>query len=161
MNELTLRPASPADRDFLLEVYTSTRAAELVLLPWDAATKRAFVEQQFNAQDVHYRRFYGDATFDVVELAGEPAGRLSVLRGAEDIRIIDIALLEAFRGRGIGTALLQAVLDEAGASERSVSIAVDAVNPARALYARLGFEVIADDGPYVQMAWTATAVMEA
>jgi ribosomal protein S18 acetylase RimI-like enzyme len=161
VNELTLRPATPADRDFLLDVYTSTRAAELALLPWDGATKRAFVEQQFSAQDVHYRRFYEDATFDVVEVAGAPAGRLSVLRGAGDIRIIDIALLENFRGRGIGTALLQAVLDEAGASERSVSIHVEATNPARALYARLGFDVIADDGPYLQMAWTATAVMEA
>jgi ribosomal protein S18 acetylase RimI-like enzyme len=161
MSELTLRPATPADRAFLLELYASTRAAELALLPWDDATKRAFVEQQFTAQDVHYRRHYGDAAFDVVELAGEPAGRLTVLRGTEDIRIVDIALLAAFRGRGIGTALLQAVLDEAGASERSVSIGVEVTNPARALYARLGFEAIEDHSPYLLMAWTATALMEA
>jgi ribosomal protein S18 acetylase RimI-like enzyme len=161
VSDFTLRPATDADRDFLLEVYTSTRAVELGMLPWDDAAKRAFVEQQFNAQDVHYRRFYADAAFDVVEVAGEPAGRLTVLRGAEDIRIVDIALLEAFRGRGIGTALLQAVLDEAGDGDHSVSIHVEVTNPARALYARLGFRVTEDDGPYLQMAWTATAVMEA
>ncbi|MDX6581863.1 MAG: hypothetical protein QOI10_1047 [Solirubrobacterales bacterium] len=161
MSELTLRPATPDDRDFLLDVYASTRASELALMPWDDAAKRAFVEHQFHAQDVHYRRHYEGATFDVVEVAGEPAGRLYVLRGARDIRIMDIALLEAFRGRGIGTALLRPLLDEARADRRSVSIHVEVTNPARALYERLGFEAVEDHGAHLLMAWTATALMEA
>ena len=48
---VTLRRATDADRELLLAVYRSTRAAELDLVPWDEATKTAFVTQQFEAQD--------------------------------------------------------------------------------------------------------------
>lgn len=143
---MRLRPAADGDRDLLFEIYASTRAEELDVLPWDDPTKRAFLAQQFDAQDVHYRTHYAHASFDVIEVDGEPAGRLYVNRGRDDVRVIDIALLPPFRGRGIGAALLGEIIDEAAASGRRVSIHVERENRARSLYERLGFEVAADDG---------------
>jgi GNAT superfamily N-acetyltransferase len=77
------------------------------MVQWDEATKRAFVEQQFSAQDHHYRTNYSGTSYDVILAAGEPAGRLYVARWEKEIRIVDIALVPAFRGRGLGTALLR------------------------------------------------------
>jgi ribosomal protein S18 acetylase RimI-like enzyme len=148
-----LRPVTEADRDFLVELYAGTREAELAQVDWDEATKHAFIEHQFSAQDEHYRSNYPGATLDVIEVEGERAGRLYVHRGEEDIRIMDIAVAPAFRGRGIGTALIEELMAEAASSGRSVSIHVELQNPARALYERLGFVPAGEHGVYVLMEW--------
>ena len=150
---ITLRPVSSSDRDFLLQVYASTREEELAPVPWTDAQKAAFIEQQFDAQDRHYRAHYAGASLDVdvVEWDGAPAGRLYVARWSDEIRIIDIALLSEFRGRGIGTRLLRGLLDEAARARRRLSIHVEKNNPALRLYTRLGFAPVADRGVYVLM----------
>jgi ribosomal protein S18 acetylase RimI-like enzyme len=149
VQEPRLRPVAAGDRAFLVELYASVREPELAHVPWDDATRRAFVEQQFAAQDVHYREHYPGATLDVIEVDGEPAGRLYVHRGPRDIRIMDIALAPPFRRRGIGTALLDALIAEAQASGRTLSIHVEADNPARRLYQRLGFARAGEHGVYL------------
>jgi ribosomal protein S18 acetylase RimI-like enzyme len=151
VTEPRLRPVAGDDRAFLVELYGSVREPELAHVPWDDATRRAFIEHQFSAQDAHYRQNYPGATLDVIEVDGEPAGRLYVHRGASDIRIMDIALATAFRGRGIGTGLLRSLIAEAHASERKLSIHVEMNNPARTLYERLGFQAAGEHGVYVLM----------
>lgn len=151
MAEPRLRPVVEDDRAFLVELYASVRGPELAHVPWDDGLKRAFVEQQFAAQGMHYREHYPGATLDVVEVDGEPAGRLYIHRGPSDIRIMDIALVPAFRGRGIGTSLLRALIVEAEESGRKLSIHVEMNNPARALYERLGFRPAGEHGVYVLM----------
>jgi ribosomal protein S18 acetylase RimI-like enzyme len=146
-----LRPTVDADRGFLIDVYASTREAELAEVGWDEATKRAFVEQQFSAQDEHYRTHYPGATLDLIEVDGEPAGRLYVHRGPSEIRIMDVALAPRFRNRGIATGLLRELIAEADASTRKLSIHVEMNNPARSLYERLGFTPAGEHGIYMLM----------
>jgi ribosomal protein S18 acetylase RimI-like enzyme len=146
---LELRPARPEDEAFLLAVYASTREEELAVVPWDAATKDAFLHMQFAAQNGYYRQQFPDATFDVVTVDGVPAGRLYVDWRDTEIRIIDIALLPEHRGRGIGTALLTSILDEAERTGKTVSIHVERENPARRLYERLGFVEVAQQGVHL------------
>jgi ribosomal protein S18 acetylase RimI-like enzyme len=148
---LRLRPVEVADRAFLVDLYGSTREEELARVAWDDGTRSAFIEQQFAAQDAHYRANYPGATLDVIEVDGVPAGRLYVHRGPSDIRIMDIALAPGFRGRGIGTSLLRVLMDEADASGRKLSIHVEMNNPARSLYDRLGFRPAGEQGIYVLM----------
>ena len=85
----------------------------------------------------------------MILVGGEPAGRLYVARWPEELRIVDIALLPRFRGRGVGTTLLRQLMDEADAAGKPISIHVEVNNPARSLYDRLGFEVAEDRGVYV------------
>ena len=149
MDEPRLRPVAGADRAFLVDLYASVREPELAHVSWDDAARRAFVEHQYAAQDAHYRQNYPGASLDVIEVDGEPAGRLYVHRGPSDIRIMDIALAPAFRGRGIGTELLRGLMAEAQESGRKLSIHVESNNPARRLYERLGFRPAGEHGVYV------------
>jgi ribosomal protein S18 acetylase RimI-like enzyme len=150
---LTLRPVTPEDRPFLFAVYASTREEELAPVPWTAGQKQAFLRMQFDAQDTYYRANYAAATLDIILLDGMPAGRLYVERCPDEIRIIDIALVPAYRGKGIGSALLRGLQDDARAAERPLSIHVERMNPAMRLYRRLGFQVVADRGIYLFMQW--------
>lgn len=146
MSRHRLRPATPADRDFLLDVYGSVREQELAQVQWPPGAKEAFVAMQFDAQDRYYREYYANATFDVIEVDGRLAGRLYVDRWPAEIRIVDISLAPEFRGSGVGTALLRELIAEAEASARSLTIHVEAGNPARRLYERLGFVAVAERG---------------
>lgn len=141
-----LRPATDADREFLLAVYGSVREAELSQVQWPDGAKEAFIAQQFDAQDAYYREYYPNASFDVIEVEGRGAGRLYVDRWPAEIRIVDIALLPEFRGRGVGEALLRELIAEAEASGRPLTIHVEQGNPARRLYERLGFVPVAERG---------------
>jgi ribosomal protein S18 acetylase RimI-like enzyme len=96
-------------------------------------------------------RALSGATLDIVEIDGEPGGRLYVHRGPRDTRIMDIALVPAFRGHGIGSELLHGLIDEVGACGKTLSIHVEANNPARRLYERLGFRPSGEHGVYVLM----------
>jgi ribosomal protein S18 acetylase RimI-like enzyme len=119
------------------------------VVPWDDAQKDAFLRMQFEAQDAWWREHYEGATFGVIVVDGEPAGRLYLHRGRSEIRIVDIALLPEHRGSGIGTSLLHDLLAEADASGKSVTIHVERLNPALRLYERLGFELAEDKGVYL------------
>jgi GNAT superfamily N-acetyltransferase len=152
---ISLRPVEQADEPFLRDVYASTRADELALVDWSDEQKAAFVQQQYEAQSRHYREHYPDATRDVIVVDGEPAGRLYVDRWPSEIRVVDIALLPRYRGRGVGSALLREVQAEAAASGRPVTIHVERFNPAQRAYGRLGFVAADDAGPVYQLLkWT-------
>jgi len=147
----TLRPARPEDREHLLAVYASTRAEELAPVPWTEEQKAAFVKMQFDAQDAHYKEHYEGATYEVIEVDGAPAGRLYVLRRPSEIRLVDIALLPAFRRAGVGTWLLAGLIAEARTRAVPLTIHVEMFNPARRLYERLGFAPVEEHGVYLLM----------
>jgi ribosomal protein S18 acetylase RimI-like enzyme len=146
---IELLPVEPGDREFLYRVYASTRTEELAVAPWDDAQKDAFLRAQFDAQDRWYREHYTRATYEVIVVDGEPAGRLYLHRGETEIRIVDIALLPQYRGNGVGSSLLRGLLDEAEADGKRVTIHVERLNPALRLYERLGFSVAEDKGVYL------------
>ena len=152
-SSVALRPAGEEDRAFLRSVYRSTREDELALTGWDDAQKDAFVAMQFEAQHRYYAEQYAGASFDVVMVDGEPAGRLYVARGPKEIRIVDIALLPQYRNQGIGIGLLRDILAEGAARRHPVTIHVERFNPALRLYDRLGFAPMADRGVYLLLEW--------
>lgn len=148
---ITLRPAREEDMPLLRRVYDSTREVELAMVPWTPEQKEAFLAMQFRAQHTDYHRNYPDASYDVVECDGRPAGRLYVHRRPAALHILDIALLPESRGAGIGTVLLERLFGEAAGSGKPVSIHVEKQNPAMRLYRRLGFVEIEDVGLYLLM----------
>jgi GNAT superfamily N-acetyltransferase len=148
-----LRQETEADVPFLRRLYISTRWEELAVVAWTEAQKIAFLEQQFAAQRQHYLIHYADAAFDVLEAPAGPAGRLYLQRLPETLLIVDVSLLPEWRGRGIGTAIIEAIFAEARPDGKAVEITVEHFNPAQRLYRRLGFHQCAEDGPYLFMRW--------
>ncbi len=145
---VSLRPITDHDREFLRALYASTRAAELAPVPWPDEVKAAFLAEQFGFQDAHYRAHFPRADLLLVMYEGAAIGRIYVDRSESDISLIDIALLPAYQRRGIGSALLAELLDEADARPRAISLHVEPNNPAYRLYARLGFALIENRGVY-------------
>lgn len=151
---LTLRPITPEDEPFLFQVYAAARSNEVAQVPWDDAQKEAFLSFQFNAQHQHYQTEFADADFSVILDAGAPVGRLYVDRRADEIRILDIALLPAHQGRGLGRELICKLLAEAVAAGKPIGIYVESYqHRAQALFKSLGFETKEDHGVSVLMQW--------
>jgi ribosomal protein S18 acetylase RimI-like enzyme len=103
---------------------------------------------------------FGERTGDVGVVATE--GEISV--GAAWARLmsgygfvdeatpeLSIALMPEYRGQGIGTQLMQALLDALKPLAARVSLSVQRANPALRLYQRLGFGVVSSDETSVIM----------
>ncbi|MDR3386538.1 MAG: GNAT family N-acetyltransferase [Rudaea sp.] len=143
---IELRAIDEGDAAFLYAVYASTRAEELAPLGWNDAQRESFLRMQFEAQRRDYWSNCDTARFRIIVCDGEPAGRLYVERRADELCIVDIALLPAFRNRGIGSVLIGRLFAEADAAALAVRIHVEHNNPAQRLYARLGFEFCGEAG---------------
>jgi ribosomal protein S18 acetylase RimI-like enzyme len=147
------RPTRDEDRQFLVELYASTRWEEVAQTGWPVETRLVFLGQQFELQSIHYAKYRPDAERMVIERDGEPIGRLDVDENADRLHIVDISLAPAARGGGIGTAILDDLQRLARESDRKVSIFVEKQNPALSLYRRLGFVPIREEGAYDFMQW--------
>ena len=150
---IKFRPITEADQPLLRQIYASTRAEEMAVVPWSEPEKVAFLNVQFEAQHKYYQEVFPNAQFSILEKNGKPVGRLYIDRRKTEHRLIDIALLPEFRGQGIGGELMGVVLEEAREAGKMVRIHVEQNNPAMRLYKRLGFEKIEDQGVYWLMEW--------
>jgi GNAT superfamily N-acetyltransferase len=152
--EVRLRPATKDDELFLLALYASTREAELSQAEWAEGQKEQFVRWQFDLQRREYDARFPDAPYKVIEVDGKPAGRLWTGQDDEQLRLLDIALLPAFQGRGVGTILLKHLIAESVRINKILRHMVFVLNDdAHRFYERLGFVVIEDLGAYKHMEW--------
>ncbi|MBB2483634.1 GNAT family N-acetyltransferase [Mitsuaria sp. WAJ17] len=148
---LGARPCGPLDRDFLRALYAGTRESELAQTGWPAEQVQAFLAGQFEHQRRHFETHFPGALFLLLERKGQAIGRLYWWEGEDRAVLVDVILLPALRGQGLGTALLKTLLDRADARCLPIELHVEAGNPARRLYQRLGFMPAADTGFYTPM----------
>jgi RimJ/RimL family protein N-acetyltransferase len=154
---LALRAARFEDIFFLRDLYADLRAEELAPTGWPPQHKRAFTDSQFDLQDAHFRTAHPNAARLIVERRGKPVGRLYLDNTPEGLLVVDIGLLGAMRGKGLGGDLLKALQDKARAEGLpGVWLHVLTTNVgAQALYARLGFTRTGETPTHWRMAWTA------
>jgi ribosomal protein S18 acetylase RimI-like enzyme len=143
MPDLTLRPAGPDDREFVLAVCRAAMADHhRAARGWDhAQVEAAFV-----------RHLELPATQIVLD-AGTPVGILTVLRGPRADLISRIALLPTVQRRGLGTALVRRIQERCAGEGRPVRLSVYKCNPAWRLYRRLGFEITGETEIEYHMLW--------
>lgn len=146
-----LRPETPDDLPLHAAIYASTRQDEMDAAGFSPEMRESFVAMQFQAQNTHYRQHFPRAEWSIIECDGQPAGRLILDREEDHLHIMDIALLPAFRNRGIGSDLLTKLCAEAG----PLAVRLYAQNNDRAihLYRRLGFRPVSDDGMNTELIW--------
>ena len=155
---ITLRPVQEPDQLFLAALYASTRADEMALVDWPAETRQAFLRMQYDAQTGYYRQVFPDMDYRIILRDGSAIGRIIVHRAAEEIRLVDVALVPEARNVGIGTGLIGELLDEAQETHKPLRLHVETFNRARHLYIRLGFHELENNGIYSHMEWQPGAV---
>jgi ribosomal protein S18 acetylase RimI-like enzyme len=150
---VTLEPAATSDQEFFYRIFASTRADEVALTGWSAEQQESFLRMQFEAQRRGYLMQMPDARYWVIRQDRTPVGRLIVDRTADDIHLIDIGLLPEFRGHGIGSTLMAALIQEATQERKPIRLFVERFNPALRWYERLGFKEISGGQIYLEMVW--------
>lgn len=154
---LGLRPAGDSDLPALRAIFASTRADELALAGWPDVVVQKFVAEQFEFQHRHFTAAYPDAGFLLIESGADPIGRVywrSATAGdpVPFDQLIDVALLPVWRGQGIGSALIEALIDDARERGCGVELQVMITNRgARRLYERLGFATIEAGSSHLRM----------
>lgn len=155
-SKITLRAVGPDDEAFLLELYATTRADEMAMVPWSPEQREAFVRMQFTAQQAEYQQKYPTATHEIILSSSRPVGRLYVARMENEIRIIDITVMPQDRNGGIGTLSLSELLTEAARTGKVVRIYVEGYNPSRRLFERLRFKQVEEYGIHLLFEWSPT-----
>ena len=143
-----LTSVTSSDESFLAELYASTRAEEMVLVPWSGEQKQVFLRMQFEAQDRYYRERYPNASFDLIKINDCPVGRLYLAELADEIRIIDLAFLPAHFDAGVFVSLIEEILQKGAQVRKPVRLYLEFNNPQTEIFVRLGFRKIAEDGVY-------------
>jgi ribosomal protein S18 acetylase RimI-like enzyme len=154
---ITLRPAAAADESLLWTLFATERRAQMTTSGLEKQVAEQLLELQYRAQRRQYQADFPAADSAVIEIGGVPSGRLLVERRPGEIRVVDIALLQGSRGRGVGAVLLRQIQDEAAQAGYRVVLQVARDNAARRLYDRLGFTESAGDDVYLVMVWEARA----
>ncbi|UTV58875.1 GNAT family N-acetyltransferase [Burkholderia arboris] len=141
---ISLRTASDTDLPFLLTLrrLTMTEHLQRVGAPTDDA-----------AHDQRIRAHFDDAM--IVCEGAAAIGLLKATRAAGEWHVHQIQILPAHQGRGIGEAVLNALLADAAREHVPVSLSVLHGNPARRLYERLGFRLASETGTSASMIWRA------
>jgi ribosomal protein S18 acetylase RimI-like enzyme len=148
---ITLRPVEEKDDLFIESVYRSTREEELSYTNWSELQKKAFISMQSTAQLAEYKTKFPGAAFRVIVCKKKDAGRFYTWENENEIRLIDITVLPAFRGQGIGSFLLGELIKRSDQLQKKISLHVDPANPVLQLYRRLGFIQIKNNGRHYYM----------
>jgi ribosomal protein S18 acetylase RimI-like enzyme len=145
---IRLRPASAADLPFLLRLrqLTMTEHLQRAGIPADDESHRRRLAAHFEDAMVVCEGANANA---------EPIGLLKVTRAADEWHVHQIQILPSRQGQGVGEAMLRELLAEAARAHVPVSLGVLHGNPARRLYERLGFRLVAETESSATLIWRA------
>ncbi|MBU0969731.1 MAG: GNAT family N-acetyltransferase [Proteobacteria bacterium] len=157
LKDIRLRPIrEPEDMLLLQHIFATSRDYETQAYGFPEPDLTRFLTHQFLLQHHQYMAT-PDAQFYIIEsLNGDPLGRFYLRQMPyPEIRVMDIAVLPAHRGKGIGKQLFKQIMDQAEKKGQRVSIHVDQNNPSHGFYENLGFGFVQVDGIYDLMVWPA------
>ena len=157
LNSITFRAITEANRLFLVQLYKSSRGDDLRGLGWDEDRIREFLEMQYAAYGNFYRNDFPNSSDEVVLGDAKPIGRLIIDRRADEIRLVDIALLPAHQNRGFGSQIIRGLQAEAATQHKPLRLHIIRFNRAVGLFERLGFVRASETGTHFQMEWLSEA----
>lgn len=154
---LGIRVAEDHDRGPIAEFYRQVRAPEFSALPWPPEHLHTLLDQQQALQRRHYVSAYAQQVELLVTSDQAVQGRIWLAHLPGLVRIVEIVIVPALRGQGLGTDTLRAIQLTAASDCLDVDLHVKGDSPAVALYTRLGFLVTAtgDDGTH-RMTWSSS-----
>jgi ribosomal protein S18 acetylase RimI-like enzyme len=153
LDPLGVRAPGEGDADLLARLYASTRM-DLHSATADPAFVASLVGMAQRLQAADYLRRFPAADYLVVERGGAACGRIVLDTAPAALRLVDIALLPAARGQGLGRHILRALQRCAADAGVPMTLSARHANPgARRLYESLGFACTASNDGAMQMMW--------
>ena len=157
---MKMRPARPEDEPFLRTLRGQADSDRLFMNYWrgdDAEEeKRKILDLQFRAKSAHHNilRANCETRENVIEMDAAPIGYFVVSGGREELRLVEIAFVREWRGKGLGQMVIGATMEECKKSSRVLRLCVE-INNIRAmqLYASLGFYAIDDMVHHLLLEW--------
>jgi ribosomal protein S18 acetylase RimI-like enzyme len=144
--DFRLRPAKPRDYSFAITLYLEGAKRHLSKIGrWNGPRLR-----------VRFRNGYKQSQTRILCDGDKVIGWIQVAEFADRLHLRQLHLVAPFRGAGIGTRLIEALLDRAAAQKKPVTLDVIHGNPAKSLYLRLGFKRYGQDADRIQMIWRPT-----
>ncbi|MFN2441589.1 MAG: GNAT family N-acetyltransferase [Thermoanaerobaculia bacterium] len=147
-----LRPASEGDRHFLYRLHATTMR-DVVESTWGWDEEWQLTEFEKRLQESPYF---------VIEADEVAVGTVCVERRPDAFYILELQLLPAYQGRGIGGDVVRSIIRDATAECVPVALSVVPANArAQRLYERLGFRVVGVDPPFIRMSHSGGGVQDA
>lgn len=162
MNKLlTMRPVIPEDEPFLRKLRAEHDVERLHLQDNDPDMehmRKIILDSQFEGHSKHYKDVNWDRKDCLIEVDGEPVGRFIVMQNSEEVRLADIVIAAAHRGKGIGHAVIEGTQGECVQSKRPLRLHVEKLNPALQFYQQMGFRLLEDRETHFFMEWTPSSL---
>ena len=142
--KITRRPALVADTDFALSVHHQA---------YRDVSVRQYGEWDVAAQDEFFKGDWSPPEFEIIMCDGVPCGYLCVEDRGPDIHVRELVISPPFQSQGVGTQILQEVMDRAKVRQVPVRLGTQHANRAIELYRRLGFREFERTATHVLMEW--------
>jgi ribosomal protein S18 acetylase RimI-like enzyme len=140
----SLRPATADDFPFLYDLHVAAMKDYVAQTwGWDDAVQQEMFAAGFQP-----------ASSQIIVVNGRAVGVLAVECRPTDWFLVNIEIAPAAQGQGLGAAILRDLLATAARDGLPVRLQVLKVNPARRLYARLGFAITGETPTHYLMSAT-------
>ena len=139
--QITFRQIKIKDFEFLWQMHNAALKNFIAATwGWNEALQRRFFTESFSMEKGK-----------IIVADGKDAGFIWTSEKESEITLVSIRLLPEFQNRGIGTKLIKDLIDESETKNKPVGLQVLKVNPARNLYEKLGFRVVAETETHFRM----------
>jgi ribosomal protein S18 acetylase RimI-like enzyme len=130
---ISFRPVKTEDYDFLYKLHVATMKDYVKeTWGWDEKSQQDMFKKKFNPQEI-----------EIITFKKKDIGMI-VIEDKEDVFLRSIEIVPEYQKKGIGTYIMQVIINNAARKSKPVLLYVLKVNPAQKLYERLGFEKISE-----------------
>jgi ribosomal protein S18 acetylase RimI-like enzyme len=120
---------------------------------------RELVERQYGAwveaqQDGFFESSWAAMPHEILLSGGEPCGYLCVEDCSDHVHLHELVIKPDYQGQGIGTAVLDLVVEHARARRVPVRLRTHLANRAASLYRRVGFSEVGTANTHLLFEWS-------
>ncbi|HMK89123.1 MAG TPA: GNAT family N-acetyltransferase [Methylocystis sp.] len=159
---VSIRPQRPEDATFLYALFRANALRDLERAGLPQALLDNLIDLQHRSRGDTYRGLYPQAEWSILDVSDEPIGELVENDEGRCVYVVDLTLLPAWQARGVGPAVMRAIMADSAALGKDVRANVLFTNePCLKMCARLGFVASPpDESAHMALRWTAESTAE-
>ena len=142
MEALNIRKAHTSDSEFVFAVKEAAfREYVEQVWGWDGSYQKELHNRRFAAQDVC-----------IIQFREVDVGFLAISHTSDMLKVNQLFILPEYQRRGIGSACMTRIVDDASLEQKPLALQVLKVNTRGiAFYQRLGFTIVNESSTHFQM----------